>query len=164
MDSVKITAVGATVAGLILIASIALILLNPTGLSASTPSTIKNTPAGELSVQRGRPEAEKPKAIQVTLKVQNRQAPWFYVADDIHNPTIKVPKDTTVELKLVNNGIVAHDFTVTDFQVTAEKTFAKPGETVTVTFTTNSSGKFTYFCSQPGHKDLGMFGTLIVES
>lgn len=75
------TAIGSAVAGLNLMASIVFVLLNPPGL-APVSASIKSPPTGELLVEGKRSEVEKPRAIQVTLTVQDIQAPWYFVADE----------------------------------------------------------------------------------
>ncbi|VVB98770.1 Nitrous-oxide reductase [uncultured archaeon] len=74
--------------------------------------------------------------------------------------TITVNKGDTVKLNLTSAD-VAHGIALPDFGVSKE---IPAGETVSVEFTADKSGTFTFFCNVPcgeGHRE--MTGTLIVK-
>ena len=97
--------------------------------------------------------------------------------------TISVTAGSPVELTLVNEGAVEHDFVVEVIAVTDVSssnsgehhmsneehseydlhTSTAAGETSTLTFTPTEAGTYQIICSVPGHKDAGMTGELIVK-
>ena len=105
----------------------------------------------------------KPPTPPITLTSQDTETPWAFEINDESNPTIRLKQGETIEIRFVNDGNTVHDFTIEELDITDETTFLEPGEEVTITIKSEKTGTFTYFCSQPGHKDLGMFGELIIE-
>ena len=91
--------------------------------------------------------------------------------------TWTVPAGGEVELTLVNEGTLEHEWVIIKqgMEVTIpfdaddeEKVYwemeAEPGETKTETFTAPSEpGTYTIVCGTPAHLEQGMAGTLIVE-
>lgn len=97
--------------------------------------------------------------------------------------TISVTAGSPVELTLVNEGAIEHDFVIVVIPVTNISssnsgdhhmatdehseydlhTSTAAGETSTLTFTPTESGTYQIICSVPGHKDAGMTGELIVK-
>lgn len=97
--------------------------------------------------------------------------------------TISVTAGSPVELTLVNEGAVEHDFVVEVIAVTDVSssntgehhmsteehseydlhTSTAAGETSTLAFTPTEAGTYQIICSVPGHKDAGMTGELIVK-
>ena len=97
--------------------------------------------------------------------------------------TISVTAGSPVELTLVNEGAIEHDFVIEVIPVTNISssnsgdhhmatdehseydlhTSTAAGETSTLTFTPTESGTYQIICSVPGHKDAGMTGELIVK-
>lgn len=97
--------------------------------------------------------------------------------------TLTVTAGQPVELTLVNEGAVEHDFVVEVISVedistegsmsghdmSAEHsefdlhTATGPGETSTLRFTPTEPGTYKIICSVPGHLDAGMTGELIVK-
>jgi plastocyanin len=75
---------------------------------------------------------------------------------------LTIPADTDVAIRVVNEGMLEHDFNIED---TEYATAILPGaqqaeETLTVNL---PAGEYVYFCSVPGHRQAGMEGTLTVE-
>ena len=81
--------------------------------------------------------------------------------DGIINPELRVPEGATVNLTLENGDAMEHDIVIGDLNVNSESVF-NIGESTTVTFTASESGIYDYWCSIPGHRQIGMEGTLIV--
>lgn len=97
--------------------------------------------------------------------------------------TISVTAGLPVELTLVNEGAIEHDFVIEvipvtdvsssnsgDHHMATEEhseydlhTSTAAGETSTLTFTPTEPGTYQIICSVPGHKDAGMIGELIVK-
>ena len=80
------------------------------------------------------------------------------------NPsTITVKAGQPLEVTFQNGGEILHDFTV-------QQGLAKPvviledgGKSGTATVTYAKPGTYKFFCSQPGHDQLGMHGTITVQ-
>lgn len=69
------------------------------------------------------------------------------------------PGDT---FTLKNTGVLLHDFVVDELGIKVE---VKAGESTTVTIPADAKpGTYTFYCSQPGHKESGMVGTLTIGS
>lgn len=70
-----------------------------------------------------------------------------------------IAADTDVKITLTNNGMLQHDFTIegTDYQTE----LLNDGESDSITVNL-PAGKFTFFCSVPGHREAGMEGQLSV--
>jgi plastocyanin len=69
-----------------------------------------------------------------------------------------------IEITLINVGQAEHDFAI-DQAFSGERVpmdgFADPGETVEGAMEL-FAGQYTYYCTFPGHREAGMFGTLDV--
>jgi len=66
-----------------------------------------------------------------------------------------------VKLTLRNTGTVAHDFTVKDLDVASPK--VQPRSSAEFAFTPSRTGTFQIICTEPGHQEGGMVGTLTVR-
>jgi len=92
------------------------------------------------------------------------EAPVVIVALD---PFQFAPTELTVtpgqEVIAINIGILAHDFTVDDWSI---KVDLPTGDPVTITIPEDAApGDYEFYCSVPGHREIGMVGTLtIVEA
>lgn len=75
---------------------------------------------------------------------------------------IRVPRNATVNLTLANSAAsgVVHDLTV---PVLGIHIVANAGLTRTIGLRDLAAGRYDAYCSVPGHADLGMRATLVVE-
>lgn len=73
---------------------------------------------------------------------------------------IKVNKGDQVKLTLINDGKLVHDLTISELKVEIK---AEVGQTKVHTFTASKAGTLQFVCAQPGHKEGGMAGKLIVQ-
>jgi len=73
---------------------------------------------------------------------------------------VRLPKDRDVNLTLTNSTAVVHDITVPALGV---QVVAQPGTTRTVGLRSLPAGRYVAYCSVPGHADLGMRATVVVE-
>lgn len=82
------------------------------------------------------------------------------VADDIfYAPEdVTIPADQDVTLTLRNEGVAAHNFSIDALGIDVP---LPPGEETEITINA-PAGEYEYYCTEPGHKDIGMAGTLIV--
>lgn len=78
------------------------------------------------------------------------------------NPMMDVKVGDTVEVEIDSGEGAEHDFVIPELNVASPKFSAATGK-VTVRFQVTQPGEFTYFCSIPGHRQIGMFGTLRVS-
>ncbi|MHC4909503.1 MAG: cupredoxin domain-containing protein [Planctomycetota bacterium] len=105
---------------------------------------------------------------------------FAFEPDEIH-----VEVGERVRLVLVNEGVALHDITAEEFHGEAEAVgsalhtdstagddhahggvfhaAANAGETAELVFVAEEVGEFELLCSVPGHSDLGMTATLVVE-
>jgi len=73
-------------------------------------------------------------------------------------PEMNVKKGDKVKIK-VTNTLGMHDFVIDEFAVAKELPL---NEEVTIEFTADKAGEFVYYCSKPGHRAGGQWGTLKV--
>jgi nitrite reductase (NO-forming) len=74
---------------------------------------------------------------------------------------LTIPSAGSTTFSLVNTGVVEHDFTIDEL----EFQIAVPiGRTSSGTLTDPAAGTYEFYCTVPGHKAAGMFGTLVVEA
>lgn len=81
---------------------------------------------------------------------------------DISYNTVElvVPANTEITINLVNIGVAVHTFNIDELDVhSGNYSFGQKG---TVTFQTEEPGTYVFYCSNPGHKQAGMTGTLTV--
>lgn len=78
------------------------------------------------------------------------------------NPAnISVKAGEKVKITFKNNGQAPHDLVFEGLGIGTK--IIGGGQVDVVEFTAPSSGTYTFFCSVPGHRELGMEGTLKVE-
>ncbi len=131
---------------------------NATSAQAATATT---TMAGmDMSAQQG-------KTVEYTLKTilgQNPPMAFIGVGGSIDgqiNPHLTANVGDTVKITVINSDPVLHNLTIDEFKVSTGD-LAQKDQQATVEFTPDRPGDFIYYCSQPGHRQIGMFGTLTV--
>jgi nitrite reductase (NO-forming) len=77
------------------------------------------------------------------------------------NPVLRANVGDTVEITISSGEGAEHDIVIPELNVRSKHFDAKSGPIV-VRFKVTQSGKFTYFCSIPGHRQIGMEGTFEV--
>jgi uncharacterized cupredoxin-like copper-binding protein len=84
------------------------------------------------------------------------------IGEDIHFSTteLTVTVGQPVTLTLINEGALVHSLLIDELGVVIAD--VQPGEQGTATFTTETSGSFSFYCDVPGHVEADMTGTLIV--
>lgn len=78
------------------------------------------------------------------------------------NPTLAANAGDTIEIVLQSGEGAEHDLVIPELNVASSRFSAGTGKT-TVRFKVPSSGTFTYYCSIPGHRQIGMEGRLQVS-
>lgn len=81
------------------------------------------------------------------------QGKWFSLKD------IAVKKGDHVRIKVTNTAGM-HDFTLDEFGVKQELPL---NQEVVIDFVADQVGSFQYYCSKPGHRAAGQWGTLTVS-
>ena len=80
------------------------------------------------------------------------------------NPsTISVKAGQPLTVTLQNGGEILHDFTVQQGLAKPVTIMEDGGNSGTTTVTYDKPGTYKFFCSQPGHDQLGMRGTITVQ-
>ncbi len=77
------------------------------------------------------------------------------------NPVLRANVGDTVEIRLKSGEGAQHDIAIPDLKVQSQKFDAASGPT-TVRFTVTQAGKFTYYCTIAGHRQIGMEGVFEV--
>ncbi len=75
------------------------------------------------------------------------------------NPVLFANVGDTVRITLINSDFQAHDLTIDEFSVTTGQ-LTTQGQEAVVEFTITEAGAYTYYCSIPGHRTLGMEGII----
>ncbi len=81
--------------------------------------------------------------------------------DGLLNPELTAETGDTVRITIINGDPMLHDLLIDEFGVDSGELHDKD-ETVTVEFKVNQPGQFYYYCSIPGHRQIGMEGVLTV--
>jgi nitrite reductase (NO-forming) len=108
------------------------------------------------------------KVVEYTLRTQLGGEPAMAFVgvggaiDGVVNPGLTANVGDTVRLTVINGDPVAHDLTIDEFKVTTGQMISDE-QTVVLEFVVNTPGKFKYYCSVPGHRQIGMEGTITVE-
>ncbi|MDR7484031.1 MAG: cupredoxin domain-containing protein [Armatimonadota bacterium] len=116
-----------------------------------------------LAVAATATTAPKPQAVEVTAGTPRNE--FEFVPKEI---TVAVGQP--VQLTLVNKGKVEHDLHIEALGVAVPPKGKDPaanvlatGKSATATFTPARKGRFEFWCTVPGHKEVGMKGVLIVK-
>jgi len=99
--------------------------------------------------------------VQFALTVQDAKTPLAFVYNSQENPTLYVHKGDVVKVALTNTGMEPHDFTLQGYNLKTK--VLSSGQSDSIIFKADMTGTFTYYCSVPGHKDVGMQGQFVVE-
>ena len=109
----------------------------------------------------------QPKIVEYTLKTVIGLTPAMAFIgvggeiDGVINPPLAANVGDTVRITVINGAPVLHDLKIDEFNVfTGELT--TQDQQVTVEFVPDHPGDFVYYCNQPGHRQIGMWGTLTV--
>ncbi len=107
------------------------------------------------------------KVIEYTIKtVLGQTPPMAFIGvggtiDGQINPNLTANVGDTVRITVINGDPVLHNMNIAEFNVTTGDLQTKD-QSATVEFTPDRPGDFVYYCSVPGHRDVGMWGTLTV--
>ncbi len=113
--------------------------------TAAAHSSSDRSPAAQRSVSATG-------AQPVTLKVGNSMS--------FEPSSIVVRAGQPVELTLSDDGVLPHDFTLSEGVPEPVKIGVAGGQTAQATFTLDRPGTYAFICSVPGHAMAGMRGTI----
>lgn len=108
------------------------------------------------------PTASKEAVKRFVLKTGMADGKMVYL--DEHgkaNPALRVAAGDTVELVVSSGEGAEHDIAIPELKLASKKFNGSSGP-VTLRFKASQSGKFTYLCTIPGHRQIGMEGVLEV--
>ncbi len=140
------------------------IQITPNATTAQTEATAASSASADGLANVA---SQQPKVVEYTLRTIIGQTPamaYIGVGGEIDgqiNPTLKAEVGDTVRITVINGDAVLHDLKIDEFNVFTGELSSKDQQ-VTVEFTPDRPGDFTYYCNQPGHRQIGMFGTLTV--
>ena len=81
--------------------------------------------------------------------------------DGVINPELTANLGDTVRITVINGDPVLHDLIIDEFGATTGE-LLEDEQTVTIEFVADQVGAFKYYCSVPGHRQIGMEGILRV--
>ena len=99
------------------------------------------------------PETDRPAKEFSTTAYYDETGVWFSLKE------MRVKKGDLVRVHATNTKGM-HDFVIDEFGIRKELPL---NEEVTFEFTADKTGEFIFYCSKPGHRAKGQWGTLIVE-
>lgn len=104
--------------------------------------------------------------VTYTLRTGGPEGTLSYVGvggeiDGLLNPTLTADPGDVVQITLVNADGILHDLTIDEFDAQTPQ-IGQPGQLAILTFTVEEEGEYVYYCSMPGHRQAGMWGTLRV--
>ena len=108
-------------------------------------------------------ETVEPQIVEFTLITQMGGDPAMAFVgvggeiDGIVNPELVVNLGDTVRLTIINGDPMLHDLKIDEFGVYSGE-LLHDEETVTMEFVADQPGNFDYYCSIPGHREIGMEG------
>ncbi len=109
----------------------------------------------------------EPQVVEFTLLTQIGGDPAMAFVgvggeiDGIVNPELVVNQGDTVRITIINGDPMLHDLRIDEFDVYSGD-LVSDAQTVTMEFIADQAGDFDYYCSIPGHREIGMEGLLRV--
>jgi len=124
------------------------------------------TQQAESLTQQAEPAAQTGASVSYTLVTDSGEHGLAFIGkggdiDGVVNPTLTAKPGDTVEITLINGDGILHDLAIDEFNQTTGQ-MAEKGMQVTLKFTVDQAGSYVYYCTIPGHRQAGMWGTLQV--
>lgn len=84
--------------------------------------------------------------------------------EDQVNPDLSAAAGETIRITLINGDSIPHDLSIPDFNLKTPLVTTK-GQTVSIEFkiADDRAGSYPYFCTQPGHRQAGQEGKLVIR-
>jgi nitrite reductase (NO-forming) len=131
-------------------------------LSAPLIGSVGATAVGKSAANKPAAAATQGAVHKIVLKTGMAGGKMVYLdAKGTVNPTIKGKVGDMVEITITSGEGAQHDIVIDELKVKSAMFDGKSAPTK-VTFKLTQSGRFTYYCSVPGHRQIGMEGLLEV--
>lgn len=141
--------------------AVALLFLGAPVIGSVGATAVVGKPAAVVSAAAPQ-AAAKQNVRAITLKTGMADGKMVFMDDKGRvNPEIKANTGETIEITISSGEGAEHDIVIPELGVQSKKFSAGTGA-VKVSFQVTKPGKFTYFCSVPGHRQIGMEGVLEV--
>lgn len=140
---------GKIIAGLVVIIGLVWFITNRSQ-QVSAPS------ASDMTQQKEKSTAES--SAQTPVKEFSMTSYYDETGKWFSEKNIAVKKGDRVRIKVTNTKGM-HDFVIDEYAVKQETPL---NEETVIEFTADKTGEFVYYCSKPGHRDGGQWGTLTV--
>ena len=124
------------------------LLLVGAGCSTTAPSKPQSPVAQPPSTNQG----EVKEFVMQSYYSPEQKRPFFSLKEMV------VKKGDRVRVK-VTNTFGAHNFVIDEYGINRETPL---NEEKVIEFTADKAGEFVYYCSKPGHRAAGQWGTLKV--
>ena len=132
------------------------------GLYLGSPAANEAVAAAAKPAAAAVVDAKKQNLRRYVLKTGIVEGKMVYVdSEGKVNPTLKAEVGETLEITISSGEGAEHDIVIPEIDVHSTHFNASTGP-VKVTFEVTEAGRFTYFCSIPGHHQIGMEGVLEV--
>jgi len=121
----------------------------------------ESSPLGDAHADRGDHAETAPMAPLSSAEIANARTIQVTAANARFSPsTVTAKPGEVVRIELRNTDNLTHDWVVPI--VPGAHVAARAGATQSVTFRASQAGLYPIICSEPGHKEAGMTGLLIV--
>ncbi|MBZ0295906.1 MAG: nitrite reductase, copper-containing [Anaerolineae bacterium] len=113
-------------------------------------------------------QAENTKVVEYTLRtITGQMPPMAFIGvggsiDGQINPPLIADAGDTVRITLINGDPVLHNLMIDEFNATTGDLLLQE-QSATIEFAPDKPGDFVYYCSTPGHREVGMWGTLTIH-
>lgn len=137
--------------------------LVPNAATAQEPASAPQT----VEVAMAQTTMAQTTVVEFTLRTVLGGTPamaYVGVGGDIEgvvNPELVVNQGDTVRLTVINGDPVLHDLVIDEFGVHSGE-LKEDEQTVVLEFVAGQAGVYNYYCSVPGHREIGMEGLLRV--
>ena len=85
--------------------------------------------------------------------------------DNVKNPVIRAKVGDVVKITIIKEDVdgIEHDFYIDGFNAHVSQHVKKKGDIAEIIFKAEKPGRYSYYCTVPGHREAGMEGLIIVE-
>ena len=137
----------------------------PENSSVSLPAAA-STPVDEANLQVGGDPSLGQPDVSFTLQTGIVDSKMAFIGvggeiDGVTNPELHVAPGQVVEVKLVDGEGAMHDFAIPE-QGVITKQITGQGSEASLVFKADQAGRYSYYCTIPGHRQAGMEGLLVV--
>jgi nitrite reductase (NO-forming) len=121
-----------------------------------------------IEIQPQTTSAQDEPTVEYTLRtaLRTEAPPMAFVGvggeiDGVVNPELHATVGDVVKITVINGDPVLHDMKIDEFDVSTGELITQNQEAVVI-FKVTEAGEYVYYCSVPGHREIGMWGKLIV--